>query len=160
VLPAFAGRFDYADSFTVELRRPDSKIHEIYLGIFGHIPPWLKWLLVLRNALVAPLGIDGPTMRDMNRIEFRDSYAVGDKIVRWTLYAQEPDEIIAGLNDKHLDFRVSVLRRGGDGGKRVVLTTAVKTHNRFGRFYLRSILPFHRLGVRRLLDNASRAGRI
>jgi hypothetical protein len=82
---------------------------------------------------------------------------VGEKIGRWTLFAKYPDELIAGANDRHLDFRVSVFR---DARPRIVLSTAVMTHNTFGRAYLTAILPFHRFGVARLLRNASAAGRI
>jgi len=159
-LPGIFGAFGYSDSFAIGLDRSELKMHEIYLGIFGHIPSWLKSLLVVRNAIVSPFGISGPTMHDMNHIEFRDSYAVGDKIVRWTLYAQTADEIVSGMNDKHLDFRVSLFRQRIDRNGRVVLSTAVKTHNRFGQFYLRTILPFHRIGVTRLLENAAEAERI
>jgi hypothetical protein len=67
------------------------------------------------------------------------------------------DELVTGRNDKHLDFRVSVIR---EAGKRVVFSTAVMTHNTFGRTYLAAILPFHRFGVRGLRTNAAAAGRI
>jgi hypothetical protein len=36
----------------------------------------------------------------------------------------------------------------------------VTPHNRFGKAYLRIILPFHRFGVRMLLLNAVKAGRL
>jgi len=85
------------------------------------------------------------------------NYAVGDRIGRWTLFAKHQDELITGANDRHLDFRVSVFR---DARPRIVLSTAVMTHNTLGRAYLATILPFHRFGVATLLGNASAAGRI
>jgi hypothetical protein len=59
-----------------------------------------------------------------------------------------------------LDFRVSVLRIGESGVNRVVVTTAVDAHNLFGKVYLFFIMPFHRWGVRTILDNALAAHRI
>ncbi len=88
------------------------------------------------------------------------AYAVGEKIARFTLYAQNDTEIVTGGDDRHLDFRVSVRKLSRDGSDRVVLSTAVSPHNLFGRAYLFVILPFHRLGVRALLANAVRAGRV
>ena len=85
------------------------------------------------------------------------NYAVGDKIGRWTLFAKHQDELIAGANERHLDFRVAVFR---DARPRIVLSTVVMTHNTFGRAYLATILPFHRFGVAKLLGDASAAGRI
>ena len=102
-------------------------------------------LLVLRSRLVKPLGIAGMSYVDLAQpIDIGRNYVVGDKIGRWTLFAKHQDELITGANDRHLDFRVSVFR---DARPRIVLSTAVMTHNTFGRAYLATILPFHRFGV-------------
>jgi len=112
----------------------------------------------LRSIIVKPFGIAGVSHRELSHpIDTQISYAVGDKIGRWTLYAQYADELITGANDKHLDFRVSLFR---ENGARVVLSTAVMTHNAFGRAYLATVLPFHRFGVARLLTDAAAAGRL
>ncbi|MBK6702489.1 MAG: DUF2867 domain-containing protein [Caulobacteraceae bacterium] len=118
--------------------------------------------LVLRSLLVKPLGIAGVGYRELTtKIDTSRSYATGEKIGRWTLYDQRPDEIITGADDKHLDFRVSVLRdQQTEGSARVVLSTGVMTHNAFGRAYLATILRFHRFGVTQLLTNASRGERV
>ncbi len=70
------------------------------------------------------------------------------------------NELIAGHNDKHLDFMLSVLREvGGEHGS-VVVSTICTVHNRFGRVYLFFIVPFHRWGVQQLLSRAVIAGRL
>jgi hypothetical protein len=48
---------------------------------------------------------------------------------------------VLGVDDRHLDFRASVLLRRADN--RLAITTAVRCHNLLGRLYLASILPFH-----------------
>jgi len=102
---------------------------------------------------VKPLGIAGMSYVDLAQpIDIGRNYVVGDKIGRWTLFAKHQDELITGANDRHLDFRVSVFR---DARPRIVLSTAVMTHNTFGRAYLATILPFHRFGVAELLGDAS-----
>jgi hypothetical protein len=151
-------RTDYLDSFEVPSRIPEQDIVAIYAAALGHLPKVFKQLLVVRSHLVKPLGIAGVSYKDLARpIDTGRSYAIGDKIGRWTLFAKHRDELITGANDKHLDFRVSVFR---DARPRIVLSTAVMTHNAFGRVYLATILPFHRFGVAKLLGNASAAGRI
>jgi hypothetical protein len=70
------------------------------------------------------------------------SWAVGDKIARFTLFAQCATEIVTGDDDKHLGFRVSVRKLTENGTSRVVLSTVVSPHNVFGRAYLLVILPF------------------
>ena len=96
----------------------------------------------------------------MESIEIKDAYAIGEKIALFTLFAQDEDEIIAGGNDRHLDFRVSVLRLTQDGVGTVVITTVVRTHNLFGRVYLAMITPFHKFGVKYLLSTAAARGRL
>src|SRR5215472_4430750 len=151
-------RMDYLDSFEVPWRTPEQDVVAIYVAALGHLPKAFKHLLVLRSHLVKPLGIAGVSYKDLARpIDTERSYAVGDKIGRWTLFAKHPDELITGANDRHLDFRVSIFR---DTQPRIVLSTVVMTHNAFGRAYLATILPFHRFGVQRLLCDASAAGRI
>ena len=78
-------RVDYLDSFEVPSRTPDQGIVVIYAAALGHLPKAFKQLLVVRSHLVKPLGIAGVSYRDLARpIDTGRSYAVGDKIGRWT----------------------------------------------------------------------------
>lgn len=150
----------YWDSYEAPLRRPDLTITEIYLALFAHHPWWARWLLVLRGWIVVPFGLRTTTASAFDSIEIKPAYAVGEKTARFTLYAQNSTEMITGGDDRHLDFRVSVRKLTRGGASRVVLSTMVSPHNLYGRAYLLVILPFHRLGVRALLANAVRAGRV
>jgi Protein of unknown function (DUF2867) len=151
-------RVDHIDSYVIALTNPDRSLVSLYAGALDHLPEVFRHLLVLRSIIVKPFGIAGVSHRELSQpIDTQTSYAVGDKIGRWTLYGQYPDELITGANDKHLDFRVSLFR---EDGARIVLSTAVMTHNTFGRAYLAAILPFHRFGVARLLTDAAAAGRL
>ena len=63
------------------------------------------------------------------------------------------ERLVAGFNDRHLDFRVVVdVAPSGEGkGQNVTATTLVLTHNWLGRAYLAVIMPFHRLIVPAML---------
>ena len=150
----------YWDSFEAPLRRPELAMHDIYLALFAHHPRWAKALLIVRGWIVAPLGLRASTVADFDDIEIKPAYAIGDKIARFTLLAQSDTEIVTGGDDRHLDFRVSVRKLADGGASRVALSTMVRPHSLFGRAYLFAILPFHRLGVRTLLSNAVKAGRL
>ncbi len=90
-------------------------------------PGWAKGLLHIRKLITTPFGLrqNGP--------------AAPDKLGPFPVESETPTEIIAGFNDKHLDFRVSVIAQDG----KVSLATWVHTHNIGGRVYLALILPFH-----------------
>ena len=60
----------------------------------------------------------------------------------------------SGFDDRHLEFRVSVLSRDG----RVSLATWVHPHNLGGRLYLAAIMPFHIMVARNALARVARHG--
>ena len=92
--------------------------------------------------------------------QVRDSYRVGDKIGPWPVFFVGEGELIAGRDNGHMDFCLSVLKvRKGDAAD-VVVSTVCAVHNVFGRIYLFLIVPFHRAGVQRLLARAVQAGRL
>ena len=62
-----------------------------------------------------------------------------DKVGVFPVELETEEELIAGFDDKHLDFRVSVISRDGN----VYLATWVHRHNLGGRIYLAVIMPFH-----------------
>ena len=158
-LPDLADAY-YWDCYEAPFRRDDLAMHEIYLALFAHHPPLVKRLLGLRDRIVVPLGLRASMAAEAENTEPKSAYVVGEKIARFTLLGQNDTEIVTGGDDNHLDFRVSVQKSIEGGASRVVLSTAVMPHNFFGKAYLFVIRPFHRFGVRTLLSNAVKAGRI
>jgi hypothetical protein len=152
---------DYQDAFEINSQYSDQSIVETYLAVFGHTPAFVKALMRLRNWLVVPFGVAGPTWRAMSQPADRSkTYAVGDTIRGWTIFDLSEDEILTGADDTHLNFIVSVKRDVQSKPARVTLTTAVVINNLVGRVYLAIILPFHKFIVARLLSNAAQAGRL
>jgi len=105
-------------------------------------PRWIETLLSLRNRLVAPFGLKTPLPTGTGATETIGIFPV---------LSESPNRLVAGFNDKHLDFRVVVDVASSGHGQRVTATTLVLTHNLLGRVYLAIILPFHRLIVRTML---------
>ena len=146
----------YAESYEVPLRRSDLKNHETYLAILGHLPWWARALIVFRNRI----GIHAEPIANVWKPPVKDHYAPGDKILRFNLYFLEDNEIVTGRDDKHLDFRVSVMRVTEDGARKVVVSTLIFAHNLYRKTYLLFVLPPHRFGMQRLLAQAVTNGRI
>ncbi|WP_461433574.1 DUF2867 domain-containing protein [Hoeflea alexandrii] len=114
---------DFLDSYAVSAHVPVRPAAEEIV----RFPGWARVLVGLRNVLTAPFGLsaNGPE--------------APDKLGVFPVEAETSDEIIAGFDDRHLNFRVSVLSRDGS----VTLSTWVRPHNAAGRLYLCAILPFH-----------------
>ena len=153
-------RADYRDAYRAPLRRPDLGIVDIFFAIFAHRPAWMNLMLVARNKAAALAGLETPTTAEVMRPEMRDRYAVGEKIGPWPIFFLGADELIAGRDNAHMDFRLSIKKVQDSSGPGAVVSTLCLTRNRFGRYYLASVIPFHRLGVRKLMANAVAARRL
>jgi hypothetical protein len=149
----------FHDSWRAPLARPELGIVEVFFALFGHTPVWMKLLLIARNAAAGLVGLETPTVAEIMKPGMRETYSVGDKIGPWPIFFIGGNEIVAGRNNKHMDFRLSVLKADGDPAS-VVVSTICTVHNLFGKIYLLVIVPFHRNGVRSLMRNAVAAKRL
>jgi hypothetical protein len=150
----------FHDSWRIPLARPGLSIVDIFFALFGHTPVWMKALLIARNAVARRFGLEAPTAAEILHPTVRAFYRVGDKIGPWLIYFIGEDEIVAGRNNKHLDFRLSVLRVKDADAESVVVSTICSVHNFAGKIYLFFIVPFHRTGVKSLMANAVAAKRL
>ena len=153
-------RAHFRDSYRAPLSRTELGIVDIFFGIFAHHPLWMKLLLIVRNKVASLAGLDAPTASEILHVEMKNRYAVGEKIGVWPIFSLSDDEIVAGRNNKHMDFRLSVLKMPGADGTSVVVTTICTVHNLSGKLYLFLVVPFHRYGVRKLMANALAAQRL
>ena len=113
--------------------------------MLGQQPRWARWLIALRNVLVTPLGLKTSGAGD----------GVGrDMIGLFPVLSETPERLVAGFNDKHLDFRLVVDVTSTGAARNITATTLVLTHNWLGRTYLAVIMPFHRLIVPAMLRKA------
>ncbi|MGB3553884.1 MAG: DUF2867 domain-containing protein [Jannaschia sp.] len=128
---------DFLDCYAVRSDMPSRTAAEIVVDF----PPWARALVSLRNVVTAPFGLlpDGPE--------------AADNIGFFPVTAEGEDEIVAGFDDRHLDFRVAIIRRDGF----VHLATWVAPHNIGGRLYLKAILPFHVAIARNAMSRVSTA---
>ena len=158
--PAKVRAADFKDAYRAPIARSDQGMVELFAALFGHHPLPVKLALVARNAVAGLCGLNVPPAADILRPAIRGSYAVGDKIGPWPVFAITEHELIAGRDNGHMDFRLSVLKtRHGDAAS-VTVSTICNVHNDFGRVYLRLITPFHRAGVKSLMARALAAGRL
>lgn len=149
----------FRDSWSAPLAR-EQDVASLFFAIFGHRPRWMTRALLIRNKLASMAGLEAATTEEFLSARQQERYAVGDKIGIWPIYALSDTELVAGRDNTHLDFRLSILKQGDGDQRRIVVTTICTVHNLAGRIYLFFIVPFHKLGVRQLLTNAVRAGRL
>ena len=136
---------DFADAYCVAIDGTQVNARRAAEKMFARRPRWEEALLALRNMLVRPFGL---------KTSAKGEPASGGVIGLFPVISETTDRLVAGFNDRHLDFRVVVDVAPSGGGQEITATTLVKTHNWLGRIYLAIIMPFHRLIVRNMLQRA------
>jgi len=156
---ALIERADFRDAYRAPLSRSDLDVVDIFFGIFGQRPGWMNLMLIARNKVAGLAGLEVPTTLEIMNMEKRDRYFVGEKIGPWPIFFLGSDELLAGRDNKHMDFRLSIMKVHDDSPS-VVVSTLCMVHNKFGQYYLSSITPFHKFGLRRLMASALAAQRL
>ncbi|UXI02975.1 DUF2867 domain-containing protein [Photobacterium sp. TY1-4] len=140
----------FADAYEVELNDPDQDVWDITYKLFTEgQQDWIKALMGLRNLLVTPFGLKTGPMNDGEQV-------LQERIGIFKVYEKTAHEVLLGENDRHLDFRISVLK--DTASATLTVTTKVEMHNTLGRAYITVIEPFHRMIVKSMLRQAKKKG--
>ena len=132
---------DYFDSYVIE-SKTDEPVDQIVKRMFA-LPSWVRFLLRLRYFLIAkPFGLRTGTLKERTD---------GSDFVRMTVIHRNENEIVMGDDDKHLYYRLSVMKRHTKPLTEIALTTVVRFHNNWGRIYFAFIRPFHKIIVKSIL---------
>ena len=158
--PALLRQASFVDSYRIPLSSAEFSVIDIFFAVFGHHPTWLKAILLVRHRLGSWFGLDAASSQEILSPKRKAMYRVGETIGSWPIYFLGESELVAGRDNKHLDFRLSVLKQTEGQGAVAVISTVCRTHNAFGRMYLKAVAPFHRRGITRLLSAAREAGRL
>ena len=132
----------FADAFRSAVSDDTLTAGQAAERMFLRLPRWIDTLMRLRNLVVAPLGLKTPT---------HTKAIAANSIGPFPVISETPQRLVAGFDDRHLDFRVIVDVADNPPRCQVTATTLVMTHNLLGRVYLATIMPFHRIIVPAML---------
>ena len=146
-----------ADAYSIKLPIGTAASPELLARfIFSQQAPWITGLMKIRDVLVAGFGLKTST-----QLTALDKANRAKRVGIFKIYSTTEHEIVLGEDDRHLDFRLSVLCSvppAQPHEQRLVLSTVVHCHNRLGQIYIFLIAPFHRLVIRSSLRRAARIG--
>jgi|JI10StandDraft_1071094.scaffolds.fasta_scaffold06905_9 hypothetical protein len=138
--------FDYLDCYIAEVKTKDLEIEKVGKLFFLSGPSWITALLLLRDKLVGFLGLKtGRDASDKQRLIANFKCEIGEQIALFKVFGKNPNEVLFGENDIHLDFRVSLfLDRSMNT---ITISTHVKFNNWMGKLYFIPVMPFHKIIV-------------
>jgi Protein of unknown function (DUF2867) len=140
---------DFSDAFAIDVRESTLDAPEAARRAFAGRQGWITNLLAVRNMLVSPFGLKTGADAKMS-----DSPRVGI----FPVVSISAERVVLGFDDTHLNFRIVVdVRPLNETTRRVTVATLVHRNNLFGRVYLATVMPFHKLIVPTMLARVSDA---
>jgi hypothetical protein len=141
---------DYADAYRVALPADfPPGVVAFARRLFDSRPAWVDGLMSTRDLAVAFLGLKTAPRSAAGVATFEP----GSKLGLFRVFERTEREILLGQDDKHLDFRLSLLL---DGSGHAIVTTVVKFNRLLGRAYFAPVRPLHRLIVPAMMRAAVR----
>src|SRR4030095_6134520 len=131
----------FCDAYQTAVSNPKLNPQDVYEAVLGCTPGWVKMLLKIRGIVASLLGLSHEGVSHF-QLTPKANYQIGQRVGMFSIQSIEPNELILGDNDKHLDFRVSIYRSSLNGVEMATVSTAVKTHNTIGSLYMLVVKPF------------------
>jgi len=145
--------YHYVDCYSGLYSDPENKISITDIGkaFFTSSPRWINNLLKVRDKIVNYFGLKISKI-DENELLIKlhsFSFKSGEQIGLFKVIDKTDFELILGEDDKHLNFRISLLINNSSESfkKELILSTSVLYNNNFGKIYFYTIKPFHRIIV-------------
>ena len=133
---------DWCDAFWVELPRDSPQD-----------PHYWRAMLFGAERTRRPVGL--MRVRDLLARRLGLKSAATGNGAAFPVLAEGAGEVVVGMDDRHLDFRVALTVRPF-GSELLVVTTAVRRHNRLGRAYFAVVKGPHLVLVPRWTRRAVR----
>jgi len=148
-------QYHYTDSYKGSLLDVNNEVNLTTVGkaFFSSSPAWADKLFEFRNWLVSFIGLKTNGTVD-NKEELLNNFKgeKGERVGLFKVFDKTDEELILGEDDKHLDFRISLMVEEVAGQrKEITISTTVIFHNWMGKLYFLPVKPFHKLIVPRML---------
>lgn len=134
---------DYFDSYLIVKKNEDS-IERITEDIL-YLPKWVIVALKIRYYMIVKPFSLGTGKFDKQRVM---SKANSEPV---PIIEKNENEIVMGSDDKHLYYRISVMKRAVEQRTEIYLNTVVRFNNIWGKIYFVAVKLGHKLVVKSLL---------
>ncbi len=148
----FNQNFDYCDSYTANMTKLQREISpvDVAKAFFTSAPKLVGHLFEFRNRIVSIIGLKtGENVIDKETALANFKGNPGERLGLFSVFERTENEMVLGEDDKHLNFRVSLMIRPVQN--ELIITTTVKFHNLMGRLYFLPVKPFHQVIVPKML---------
>lgn len=138
----------FFDAHTAPLHDTELSPADIAARLFRATPDWANALMRLRNSIVRQLGLKDVGDLKLSASKPADELQPGDAFGIFSIFAISEREIVLGIDDSHLDVRVSVTKAADATRATYTVSTVVHVHNWLGRLYMLPVARIHPIIVR------------
>jgi hypothetical protein len=138
-LGGFHDGADFWDSYAAPLTELALSPTEIFLRALRATPRWVGRAMSIRNRIVRRLGLKDVGSMSASDDKPAAAYRTGDRFGIFTVLGVSETELLLGIDDSHLDVRVS---------------TVVRVHNALGRLYMVPVGRIHPFVVKAMMRRA------
>ena len=152
----FSSEYDFSDSFVGSNMNSSKRysIEEITKLFFETSPKWIDHLFEVRNKVVKIFGLKVSDVPNKEELLKNTKFVINEEIGLFKIFDKSNNEIILGQNDKHLNFKISILSNIRTDDKQLItISTLVYFNKWYGKLYFQLIRPFHKLIVPLMLKN-------
>ena len=148
--------YDYIDCFSAMVDDPNDSLTPMTVckAFINSAPQFVETLMGLRNKMVKVAGLKTGEDQPSTRAEALNQFTgkPGEYLGLFKIYEHTDTEIILGEDDKHLDFRLSLLLTPSDSrSQKLSMTTVVTYNNWMGPLYFTVVKPFHKVIAKAML---------
>ncbi len=148
------GKTNYKDIYCISIENSQDYSIDYLTGLFfTSMPDWIKILHSFRNFLVQFFGLQGGDIDKLKKPDKSVHFAIGSEAVIFRVSDRNENEIVMAENDKHLNFRTSLMieRINDTDIINFYSSTIVHYNNIWGKLYFLPVKPFHKLIIRTML---------
>ncbi len=147
-------KFDYSDIFSINLN-PNTKIQveDLFPMFFESLPKVFLILVIIRETAAKLIGLKTSSKKEFENHLKNYTGEIGQRIALAEVLEKNSNELLAGLDDKHLDFRLSFVLEKCEETIQLKVGTYVRFNNWIGRLYYFLVKPIHRLFMPRIVKN-------
>ena len=143
----------YSDAYQAILPGESSHDVEFITRMFlTTVPSWVSRLMKVRDRIVSLIGLKTSSRSEVKDIKLE----LGSNIGIFRVLNRSSQEILLGEDDRHLNFRVSILVEGVNGLNYLTVSTVVYFHNWIGKLYFFIVGKVHKVIVPSMMRNIVR----
>jgi len=137
--------YDYSDTFSINLDpKTMTQVEDLFPIFFNSIPKIFIILIIIREAGAKLIGLKTSSKKEFENHLKNYTGEIGQRLALAEVLEKSSNELLTGLDDKHLNFKLLFGLKKYDESIELKVGTYVIFNNWMGKLYFFFVKPIHR----------------